>query len=102
MAATGAQSRTVRLSPDTADKQHEHHRKDVAAGDYALVQRILDEGEFFHSTPMHIIGYAEFHGQPWAAVFKTTADKQGLYLQSLHLAHERNLRAARREAERVK
>ena len=102
MAATGAQSRTVRLSPDTADKQHEHHGADVAAGDYALVQRILDEGEFFHSTPMHIIGYAEAHGRLWAAIFKTTADKQGLYLQSLHLGRARNLRAARKNAESVK
>ena len=100
MAATGAQSRTVRLSPDTADKQHEHHRKDVAAGDYALVQRILDGGELFHSRymPRHFVGHITHGGRTWRAVFKISKDGQYSFLVSLFPAQERNLKAERRKA----
>ena len=99
IAATGAQSRTVRLSPDTADKQHEHH-KDVAPGDYALVQRILDEGELFHSRnlPRHFVGHITHGGRTWRAVFKISKDERGSFLVSLFPAQERNLKAERRKA----
>lgn len=100
MRATEAKARVVRLSPDTARKQRQHHA-DIVAADYAKVQRILDAGEFYHSTPMHIIGYLQMGREIWAAVFKTTEDRQELFLQSLHRAPYRNLAHARRHAEKV-
>ncbi len=101
MRATDAQARVVRLSPGSVKHIRDHH-PDVTPGNYALVQRILDAGEFYHSTPMHVVGYLELGGMIWTAVFKTTGDRQELFLQSFHRGTERNLAAARRNAERVK
>lgn len=101
MRATDAQARVVRLSPAGVKHIRERH-SDVTPGNYALVQRILDAGEFYHSTPMHVVGYLESGGKIWTAVFKTTGDRQELYLQSLYRGRPRNIIAARRDAERVK
>ena len=101
MRATDAQARVVRLSPASARYIREHH-PDIRPGSYALAQRILDAGEFYHSTPMHVVGYLELGGRIWTAVFKTTESRGELYLQSFRRGTERNLAAARRNAERVK
>lgn len=87
MRATDAQARVVRLSPDSARHIREHH-PDIRPGSYALVQCILDTGEFYHSTPMHVVGYLELGGRIWTAVFKTTESRGELYLQSLHRGTE--------------
>ena len=100
MRATGAQSHTVRLSPDGAVHQRERH-PDIAATDYARLQRILDEGEVFRAGPRHAIAFLDMDGRPWRAVVKATADGSETYLQTLHKAQPHNLGAARRRLERI-
>ena len=100
MQAIGAQSHTVRLSPDGAVHQRERH-PDIAPADYARLQRILDEGEVFRVGPHHAIAFLEMDGRPWRAVIKATRDGSETYLQTLHKAQPHNLAAARRRLERI-
>ncbi len=94
--ATGGRSRTVRLSAATAGKQIRKH-PELGPQDYALVQRILDEGDLFPSSQNinHVMAFLEIDGRLWCAVLKATQDGRETYLVSLHMAHLRNLKAAR-------
>lgn len=99
-ASLNAQSHTVRLSSATATKQASRH-DDVGARDYALVQRILDEGELFAGRDGRVIGFLESGGQLWRVVLKVTADRSEAYLVSFHKAQAHNLDAARRQLKRI-
>ena len=99
--AIGGRSRTVRLSGATAAKQRRAH-PDLRPDDYALVQRIVDEGEIFKARRRrHAIGFATVDGRLWRAVLKATADGSETYLVSLHKASKRNLRSAGQRLERI-
>ena len=98
--AAGGQSHSVRLSSATAAKQTERH-DDLRSEDYALAQRILDEGELFMAGPRHVMGFIEIDGRPWRAVLKVTSDGSETYLVSFHKAQPYDLVAARRHRKRV-
>ena len=102
LAAIAARSRTVRLSDGTAEKQRGSHR-DITPTDYARVQRILDEGEWFRDrhSPRHAIAFIEMDGRPWRAVVKATRDGSETYLQTLHKAKPDDLARARRSLRRI-
>lgn len=71
----------VRLSQWTAAKQLFRH-PDLAHGDYARVQRILDSGIVYQSSPRHLLGYIEEEARWWRVAVKSTLD--GLYLSTYH------------------
>ncbi len=98
----GGRSSMVRLSAETADKQARKH-PDVRSGDYALVQRILDEGELFRDrySPRAVVGFLEEGGRLWRAAIKATEDGSETWLTTLHKARQRDLRAARRDQRQV-
>ena len=98
--AIGARSRTVRLSGETAAKQAVRH-PDIAPGDYANIQRILDGGELFRDGDRRIAGFAEVEGRLWRAVVKATRNSSEIYAVSLHRANEHNLRSAQSRLERL-
>ncbi len=98
--AVGAQSRIVRLSSETAAKQAARH-PDIDPGDYANIQRILDEGELFRDGDRWVTGFAEVEGRLWRAVVKATRNSWEIYAVSLHRANKHNLRTARRRLERL-
>ena len=96
----GARSRIVRLSGETAAKQAARH-PDVAPGDYANVQRILDGGELFRGRDRRLTGFAEAEERLWRVVVKATRDSSKTYVVSLHRANAHNLRSAQRRLERI-
>ena len=111
LGALGGRSHTVRLSGDTAAKQSGLRfapggrpipgHPDVRPEDYALVQRILDDGEVFKAGPYHAAGFIESDGRLWRAVVKATEDGAETYLQTLHKAQPYDLAAARRRLQRI-
>lgn len=109
--AIGAISKVVRLSGETATKQAGRRRRhdrdvghpEVTAEDYALVQRIVDEGEWFHSrVSTHIVGFLEVGDAVWKVTVKRTIDRSETYMQSLHKVEPRKIVAARRNLKPVK
>ena len=98
--AIGGRSRTVRLSGETAAKQRRAH-PDLKPDDYALVQRILDEGELYRSSPHHALGFVEIDGRPWRAVFKATRNGAETDAVSLHRVDPSRMRRAARTLERI-
>lgn len=93
--AIAARSRTVRLSGETAAKQTVRH-PDLRPADYAIVQRLLDDGEWFMARRRrHAIGFLEAGDQLWTVVVKATADGAETYLQTLRKAQAHNLVAVR-------
>ena len=109
-AAIGARSKVARLSGETAAKQggrRLRHDRDVGhpevtAEDYALVQRIVDEGERFHSqAATHVLGFLGVGDAVWKVTIKRTLDRSATYMQSLHRAEPRKIVAARRNLEPV-
>ncbi len=107
--AIGARSHVVRLSGETAAKQAGRRQRtdldvghrDVQAEDYALVQRILDEGDLFKSGDRRFLGFTTVDGQLWRAAIKATKDGSDIYLDTLHKAKVRDLTAARSRWTRV-
>ena len=100
--AGGGKSPTVRLSADTAGKHKDKH-PDLDPGDYARVQRILDEGELFadRRDPRAIVGFTEEAGRAWRTVVKSTSDGAKTYLLTLHRDASRRISAARRRLKRI-
>ena len=98
--AVGARSHTLRLSSETAAKQHARHR-DIEVEDYARLQRILDEGEWFKQSTTHALGFVEEDGRLWRAVLKVTGDRSKTYLTSFHRVDPSRLRRARETLERI-
>ena len=70
----------VRISSWTAAKQLYHH-PDLAPTDYALLQRILDEGRVYHAA-RSIVAYLKVDGRSWLVVVK--AKSKELYLSTFH------------------
>ena len=97
--ALRARSHTVRLSAETARKQADRH-PDLAPADYALVQRILDNGELFRDRN-GVIGFLEMDGRLWRAVIRTFDDGTETYIATFHKARPNDLRAARRRLKRI-
>ena len=100
----------VRLSGETAAKQDGRRRRDrddrghpeSGAGDYAIVQHALNEGELFRSAAgTHLSAFVEVDGNLWKAVVKAADGGQRIYLQTLHRARPNDLRAARRTLKRI-
>ena len=90
----------MRLSGETAAKQRRVH-PDLKPDDYALVQRILDEGELFRTDDRRMVGFVEADGRLWRASIKSTDDGSETYLATLHRARERDLRSAERRYKRI-
>ena len=80
--------------------QRERH-PDIAASDYARLQRILNEGEVFRDGPHHAIAFLEMDGRPWRAVIKATRDGSETYLQTLHKAKPDDLARVRKGLRRI-
>ncbi len=76
----------VRLSGDTAAKQTLRRGGKFTSQDYALVQRALDEGEWFEERARHVVGYVGVDAM-WKIVLKRTHDATRVYLQSLHRSY---------------
>jgi len=94
--AMDGHSRAVRLGSATAWKQARHH-PEIGPRTYALVQRILDEGEMFRDgRERHVVGFLEIDGQIWRAVFKVTRDRRETFLLTLHRVQGRDIAKARR------
>ena len=92
----GTSATVVRLSDWTAVKQLYRHPQ-LRPGDYALVQRILDEGETYPGRAPNVVDvYLEIDGSWWRAVVKATAEE--LYLVSFHRVGERFVQRQRRRA----
>ena len=74
------------LSQGTALKQVGHRAgQDFDASYYALVQRIIDEDEWFESGKFHVAGYLEISPKMWLkAVLKRDMAGRRLYLVTLH------------------
>ena len=98
--ALGANSGVVRLSGETAAKQTVGHHGLMSA-DYALVQRILDEGELFAVGKHHAMGFLQVDGKMWSAVVKATGDGSRNYLVSLHRGNRRNLQRVRVRSRKI-
>ena len=98
--AVGARSHTLRLSRETAAKQRARHR-DIEVEDYARLQRILDEGEWFKQSATNALGYVEEDGRLWRAVLKIAKDRSKTYLTSFHRVDPPRLWRARKTLERI-
>ena len=98
--ALGAKSGVVRLSGESAAKQTARH-PDLEPGDYAAVQRLVDEGEFYATRDRHVVGFVSEGGQLWRAVFKSTGDGLRNYLVSFHPGNRRNLQRVRVRSEKI-
>lgn len=98
--AIKGRSRTLRLSRDTADKQagrlpHNPGHKDIVAKDYAMAQRILNDGEVFQQSERVAVGFLhDNEGEVWRAAIKTSDDGRETYLLSLSRGTVRNYRGA--------
>ncbi len=104
----GGLSRTVRLSPWTAEKQAGRipgipGHPDVAPTDYARVQKILDEGEWFSGVNRQtgrrldrvLVGVFNEEGRVWRVAVKVTQDWHETYLTSLGRIKPSDLRRLR-------
>lgn len=104
-AATGKALRTNRkvlvLSQDNAGKQRSHHR-DIAAGDYARIQRLLDGGELRSLGKGRFNLLGRFGAAPYVASVKVTNDGDEAYLLSLHKLSSATLAQKRRQGKRVR
>ena len=99
--AIAGRSGTARLSAATAAKQARRH-SDLRPENYALVQRILDEGQVFRAhRANHAVGFLEVDGKLWRVVVKATADGLETYVLSLHRVEPHSLAAARRSLKEV-
>lgn len=65
----------VRLSRDTATKRTRNH-PDILPTDYSLVQRIVDEGEWFADRTLHAVGFLNLEGQLLAAAVKSSSGRR--------------------------
>lgn len=105
--ALRGRSRTARLTRDTADKQggrlpDNPGHQEVAAEDYAKVQRILDDGEVFQVSERTAVGFDEFDGKVWMTSIKTsTDDGRETYSTSLYRGQGADLRRARRRFKKL-
>jgi len=99
--ALGKGRRVALLSAGTAGKQLAAH-PELAAADYGLVQRLLDEAELRLEHGTHAVMMMPVGGRLWKAVVKRTADGRERYLASLHRARPRNLASFRRRGDLVR
>lgn len=90
----------VRLKPFDDAEQKELFL-DYKPGDYARIQKILDEGELYKAGDDHILGFLKEDGRLWCAAIKSTDDGSRLYLSSLHKARHRDMEQARKRWNRV-
>ena len=67
-------SEPVRQSRNPATKST-RNPPDILPTACSLVQRILDEGEWFADRPLHAVGILDLEGQLFAAVVKSTPDR---------------------------
>ena len=96
-------TRVVRLSHGTAQKQVDRRAgQDFDASQYALVQRIIDEGEWFPDGKYHVAGYLEIDPDKWLkAVLKRDEKGRRLYLVTLHRDKKRRLDLVRDSGQKV-
>jgi len=100
-ARLGAQSRTVLLSSDTAEKQAVGRKSgaghlsgghpDVKRDDYLKVQDMMEGGEIFAGKANHLTVAKKIDGQWWAATVKSAAEGKEIYLQSFHKKNEKDI-----------
>ena len=94
--ALGTSTGVVRFSGWQAAKQLFRH-PDLRPASYALVQRVLDDGEIFRQYTSIAVGFVEDQGAWWRAVFKAVPASDELYLLSLHRVEPRHYRRAARD-----
>ena len=90
--------RVVRLSPETAVKQHLHH-SDLTVAEWRRVPEVIERGEVLRAKRRHhLVFFREFDGRRlYRALVKLTSNNE-LFLATFHRARPHDLRAARRQA----
>ena len=102
LAALGGRSKSVRLSPATADKQARKH-PDVNPGDYRLVQVLIERGEAIVEKGPTLVLVGELAPDKWwRAVVKRTREGHGTYLVTLHRIKSNQVASARRRGVSVR
>ena len=84
--AMDAAQPVVVLSRETVEA-HRHH-PEVSAADYALAQRILDEGELYEQGPGRIVALWRAGDKLYRAALKRTGDKEKNYWLTLFVTTE--------------
>jgi hypothetical protein len=84
--AMDAAQPVVVLSRESVEA-HRHH-PEVSAADYALAQRILDEGELYEQGPGRIVALWRVGDKLYRAALKRTGDKEKNYWLTLFLTDE--------------
>lgn len=84
--AMEAQQPVVMLSRITVDEHRKH--PEIGAQDYALAQRIVDEGELYEQEPGRLIALCKIDGKLYRAALKRTGDKEKNYWLTLFLTTE--------------
>lgn len=91
----------VVLSKETVEA-HRHH-PEITAADYALAQRIIDEGELYQQGPGRIVALLKIDGQIYRAALKRTGDRAKNYWLTLFLTDEdRASREVRNKFKRIR
>lgn len=85
----GAQTKTVWFSVADAEKQLRKRRRHdgtplLSAKDYAMVQKLIDEGEIYFGGERDLIAVGELQGKMWRAVLRRTIAGFELYLKSFY------------------
>lgn len=90
--------RVVRLSPETAVKQHLHH-SDLTVADWRRVPEVIERGEVLRAKRRHhLVFFREFDdGRLYRALVKLTSNNE-LFLATFHRARPHDLPTARRQA----
>ena len=99
----GGSTRAARWSQGTALKQVDHRKgQDFDASHYALVQRIIDEGEWYPDGAYHVLGNLEIGPKKWLrVVLKRDEEGRRLYLVTLHRDKKRRLDRVRDSGQKV-
>ena len=56
--------------------------QDVRTADCEVVQRVIDQGEWFIDSTRHAAGFLEIDGKHWKLVIKSADNGAATYLQS--------------------
>jgi hypothetical protein len=84
------EAKIISLGKDTVVKQIIRH-PDIATAHYVALQGLLDTAELVVKEGENFLLYFKQGGSMYEAVIKSTTTKQALYIQSLHIATQRNI-----------
>lgn len=100
--AMGSQTRTVLFSTDDAVKQLTVRRPEVGAAQYALAQRIIDEGEIVDEGGGDLGAHLLIDGLWWRLALHMTLDRREIFLKSLRRSNQRQIDRYRKRGLKLK